>query len=116
MQTLNLANNRLHELDPDVFEHLPSLEKLTLSGNYFHEIANGANSAISRLPKLQFLDLSYMELENLPEHMLHSLKQLRHIRLTGNLFAKLPSALGYAARLESLNMDENPLQNLTDLK
>lgn len=110
---LKLSNNRLHELDADLFEHLPALESLWLNGNPFHVIASGANTAISRTPKLKFLDLSYMELDTLPEHMLHSPDLLTHLHLTGNLFTRLPTALSFAKNLEYLDLDENPLGNLT---
>lgn len=113
LRVLRLARNRLHELDPDLFEHLPALETLTLSGNAFRTIGFGANVAISRVIHLRELDVSNMELKELPEHLLHTLNRLKVLHLGGNLFERLPSALGYAQSVEFLNLDENPLTNLT---
>lgn len=116
VQVLKLSNNKLHDLDPDIFEHMPALETLLLDNNPFHIIGAGANTAISRVPQLKHLDLSYMELTTLPAHILHSPNLLTHLHLTGNLFATLPDALGYATNLEYLNLDENPLGNMTGKK
>lgn len=113
LRILRLAHNRLHELDQDLFEHLPALETLTLNGNSFRTIGYGANVAISRVPYLRELDLSNMELRELPEHLLHTLNRLKVLHLGGNLFESLPTALGYAQSVEYLNLDENPLGNLT---
>lgn len=53
MIELDLGNNNLHSLNPDVFEHLPHLETLILSGNTFQVIDHSAAIAISGLISLK---------------------------------------------------------------
>lgn len=62
MIELDLGYNDLHSLDADVFEHLPHLETLILSGNTFQVVDHNAAVAISGLVFLKvskkILDLS----------------------------------------------------------
>lgn len=61
----------------------------------------------------QFLDLSYMELSSLPEHIFHAPRQLISLNLTGNLFKTIPGALQYAVNLNELIFDENILEDIS---
>lgn len=124
----------LHTLDPDLFEHLPTLEVLSLESNAFKVIDVQTETAISGLLHLQVsaitsiifdislykiitdffliakhLDMSYMDLESLPKNLLHTPKDLKTLNLTGNLFTKLPEGLRYAQSLTYLNLNENPI-------
>lgn len=53
MRVLNLAYNDLHSLNQDLFEHLPELEELDLSGNPLTTIDHVTLIAISSLPMLK---------------------------------------------------------------
>lgn len=55
LKILKLGNNRLHSLDPDIFEHLPNLEHLSLESNPFMVIDQGSTIAISGLAKLKVM-------------------------------------------------------------
>uniref|UniRef100_A0A6M2DWJ4 Putative leucine-rich repeat neuronal protein 3 n=1 Tax=Xenopsylla cheopis TaxID=163159 RepID=A0A6M2DWJ4_XENCH len=109
LKVLRLGNNMLHTLDPDLFEHLPTLEVLSLESNAFKVIDVQTETAISGLLHLQHLDMSYMDLESLPKNLLHTPKDLKTLNLTGNLFTKLPEGLRYAQSLTYLNLNENPI-------
>uniref|UniRef100_T1GCI4 LRRCT domain-containing protein n=1 Tax=Megaselia scalaris TaxID=36166 RepID=T1GCI4_MEGSC len=86
LRELNLANNDLHKLREDIFEHCDNLE---------------------------FLDLSYMQLSKLPGEILHGSGNLETVVLTGNLFKLIPDeALSNTVKLKSLNMDENPIDEV----
>jgi Leucine-rich repeat (LRR) protein len=58
---------------------------------------------------LQVLDLSYTELKDLPEFLLHTPKYLKVLNLTGNLMTRVPSALEHSQALEVLHFCENPV-------
>lgn len=68
---LNLANNALHALDQDLFEHVPSLKVLILSGNPLKMIEGHTTFAISSLPYLEELDLSFCDLDELPKYIFY---------------------------------------------
>lgn len=110
LKWLSLANNDIHALNVDVFDHLPFLETLFLDHNPFKII--GPNSAIEMLNKLRVLDLSYMELRTLPDTLLHVPRDLRTLNLTGNILTKVPEAFHYAQNLVELILDENPMEQI----
>jgi Leucine-rich repeat (LRR) protein len=58
---------------------------------------------------VQVLDLSYTELRDLPEYLLHVPKYLKVLNLTGNLMKMIPAALEHSHALEVLYFSENPL-------
>lgn len=107
MSFLSLANNDIHTLDPDLFEHFPNLEALSLSHNPFKIIDPNTAIAISTLHSLKTLDLSDMELDELPKYLLHSPRQLKVLNMSGNLFETLPETLQDAINLEELNLNDN---------
>ncbi|KAH8281839.1 hypothetical protein KR054_003193, partial [Drosophila jambulina] len=112
MKSLNLGNNEIHSLDADLFEHIPQLEELILCSNTFQVIDKLTETAISGLTSLKTLDISYLEIEDLPETVLHGPRDLDDLIASGNLFRQLPEALKYAKNLERLVLDENPIESL----
>lgn len=112
LKWLNLAGNDLHALNDDVFDHLPNLETLLLCHNQFTIIDPNSASAISSLNKLKVLDLSFMELKDLPDHMLHAPRELRVLNITGNLFTSIPSAIHLAKNLIELSIDDVPIEHI----
>ncbi|KAH8341464.1 chondroadherin [Drosophila kikkawai] len=112
MKSLNLGNNEIHSLDADLFEHIPYLEELILCSNTFQVIDKLTETAISGLTSLKTLDISYLEIEDLPTTVLHGPRDLDDLIASGNLFRQLPEALKYAKNLERLVLDENPIASL----
>ncbi|XP_058062050.1 leucine-rich repeat neuronal protein 3 [Anopheles bellator] len=112
LRVLRLGANKLHSLNSDLFEHLPSLEELSLELNQFKVIDPQTETAISGISTLVSLDLSYMELEEIPKYLLHTPRGLRFLNLTGNLLKEVPSALTYSAGLNWLSLDENPIETI----
>ncbi|KAH8249792.1 hypothetical protein KR032_012380 [Drosophila birchii] len=112
MKSLNLGNNEIHSLDADLFEHIPGLEELILCSNTFQVIDKLTETAISGLTSLKTLDISYLEIEDLPDTILHGPRDLDDLIASGNLFRQLPNALKYAKNLERLVLDENPIASL----
>lgn len=103
---LNMAQNELTEL-PDCFQNFDKVEELNLSANYLTDIAamKGMTSLrvldlslndslppeqleiLSNLTQLNHLDLSYLNLNAIPESIC-LLKNLKELILTGNNIAQ----------------------------
>lgn len=112
LKWLNLIGNDLHALSPDAFDHLDALETLLLGRNQFKIIDPNTADAISSLVTLKVLDMSFMELRTIPEHMLHAPRSLHTLNLTGNLFTVLPEALHFTPNLMNLNLNDNPFVHI----
>lgn len=110
LKWLSLAGNDLHAVIDDAFDHLPNLETLILCHNQFKVIDPNSASAISVLTNLKVLDLSFMELRELPNYMLHAPRHLRVLNLTGNLFTSIPDAIHSAENLIELIIDDVPIE------
>lgn len=109
LHILNLGSNALHTLHPDVFEHTPNIKVLILESNPIKFISSEMVTAMGNLPVLEVLDLSYAELTDLPENMLHTRKSIKYLNLTGNEMVKVPDALKHGKALEVLHLSENPI-------
>ncbi|XP_058832061.1 leucine-rich repeat-containing protein 70-like [Topomyia yanbarensis] len=112
LKVLRLGYNQLHSLDQDLFEHLPNLEELSLVNNVFKVIDQLSETAIASVKTLRSLDLSYMELNDIPVYIFNAPQGLQYLNLTGNLLTTIPQALDYATNLKWLSLDENPIDNL----
>ncbi|KAG7214149.1 hypothetical protein KM043_001500 [Ampulex compressa] len=112
LTVLNLSHNVLHSLHQDVFEHLGNLKVLDLAGNPFTTIDLRTSLALSSLAYLEELDLSYCQIDTLPDDQFRMARHLRKLSLSGNRLRKLPAALERLSALEQLYLDENPLETL----
>ncbi|XP_057330557.1 leucine-rich repeat neuronal protein 3-like [Microplitis mediator] len=116
LRILNLGHNNLHTLHQDLFEHVTNIEVLILSGNPLSIIDDYIMRSLTNLYCLQELCLEDCNLQTLPDHMFHLHKTtLKTLHLSENSFTKIPSALKDAIVLESLNLDENPLEILDEI-
>jgi Leucine-rich repeat (LRR) protein len=109
LRVLRLSNNRLHTLNIDLFEHLPNLEELYVDRNPFKLIDHATELAINQILTLRVLDMSNMEINEIPINLYHAPRGLEVLKLDGNLFEKIPDALQYAINLKELSFDENPV-------
>lgn len=112
LKKLVLSFNLLHNLDSEIFEHTKHLQELYLDNNPFQIIHTNVLEAFGDLSQLQKLDMSRMELSSLPEDIFHPLRALKVLKLEGNLFKTIPTALKYAINLRELSLDENPIGDL----
>lgn len=113
LKRLRLSYNLLSNLDSEIFEHTKHLQELYLDNNPFQIIHTSVLQAFSDLLNLQKLDMSRMELEDLPKDVFHPLKVLKVLKLEGNLFKTIPKALQYATAVEELSLDENPIADIS---
>ncbi|XP_014614936.1 PREDICTED: leucine-rich repeat neuronal protein 2-like, partial [Polistes canadensis] len=114
LRYLNLANNLLHALNQDIFEHLGSLKVLILANNPLKMLIEPTSLAINNLPYLEELDLSYCDLKELPEYIFYKPRYLKKLQLNGNEFIEIPKALSMAMALEILGLDETPIKMLNE--
>lgn len=115
LRVLNLAYNQIHSLQKDVFEHTPYLEELNLEGNQFRVIDQVTQLAISDLGNLRVLNLARNRLVDVPSNLVKNLKGLREVDLSRNRLDFVPETLDSVGEsLEKLNVDDNPIIELTD--
>lgn len=109
LHTLKLSFNAIHTLKSDVFEHTPNLRILSLDSNPLRVLDHSTVMAISTLTFLEALDLSYTQLKDLPEYLLHTPKFLHTLDLSGNDMTRVPAALQHTHTLEVLHFSNNPV-------
>ncbi|KAH9630895.1 hypothetical protein HF086_014636 [Spodoptera exigua] len=112
MRILNLAYNDLHSLNQDLFEHMPELEELDLSGNPLTTIDHVTLVAISSLPMLKVLRMRSCELDEIPSKFLHTPLYLENLDLSDNKLTAVPQELEEAKNLVYLNLNQNPISQL----
>ncbi|KAL4711237.1 hypothetical protein ACJJTC_019078 [Scirpophaga incertulas] len=115
MRVLNLAYNEFHSLNQDLFEHMPELTELDLSGNPIITIDYPTLISMSSLPMLKVLRLRSCQLTEIPEKFLHTPLHLIHLDLSDNLLAAVPQELEETKNLQYLNLNQNPIKEL-DMK
>ncbi|XP_003973705.1 prolargin [Takifugu rubripes] len=127
---INLANNRIHQINKQVFEKIPallylyaqenrlkeipsglpaSLEQLRLSKNRISKIPAGA---FSKMGNLTLLDLYYNQLADadLGANTFKDLKSLVQLNLARNILRKMPPAL--PSGLIQLFLDRNSIDGI----
>ncbi|XP_061584606.1 prolargin [Cololabis saira] len=127
---VNLANNRIHRIDKQVFEKIPSLlylyaqrnqlnevpaglpsslEQLSLSRNRISKIPTGA---FNKLGNLTLLDLYHNQLSDgdLGKNTFKDLKSLMQLNLAHNTLRKMPP--GVPSNLIQLFLDKNRIDDI----
>ncbi|XP_063632622.1 leucine-rich repeat neuronal protein 3-like [Cydia splendana] len=112
MRTLNLAYNQFHSLNQDLFEHLPELTSLDLTGNPLTTIDHVTLIAISSLPMLKDLRLRSCQLTEIPDKFLHTPRYLEYLDLSDNKLTMVPQELEETKNLVYLNLNQNPIVEL----
>ncbi|XP_073965148.1 uncharacterized protein, partial [Choristoneura fumiferana] len=112
MRELNLAYNDFHSLHQDLFEHLPELTSLDLTGNPLTTIDHVTLIAISSLPMLRDLRLRSCQLSDIPDKFLHTPRYLEHLDLSDNQLTMVPQELEETKNLVYLNLNQNPIEEL----
>ncbi|KAM6927529.1 prolargin [Xenentodon cancila] len=127
---VNLANNRIHRIDKQVFEKIPSLLYLYAQRNQLNEVPSGLPSSleqlslsrnrISKIPagafnklgNLTLLDLYHNQLSDsdLGKNTFKDLKNLMQLNLAHNTLRKMPS--GVPNNLIQLFLDKNRIDDI----
>lgn len=115
LRELDLSHNKISSLDRILFEHTPEITKLNLGYNILKSMDTATVVAISSASTLEFLDLSYNDLETFPSVLLKNLIALKTLFLQGNKLKAIPSNLSLIGRtLENFNFANNPIKRLTE--
>lgn len=56
--------------------------------------------------------MSQMEIEMLPDEFLHSLTELETFNISDNQLTEIPETLRYATKLNTLILDDNPIEQI----
>ncbi|XP_026162987.1 prolargin [Mastacembelus armatus] len=127
---VNLANNRIHRIDKQVFEKIPALLYLYAHHNQLKEIPSGlpasleqlrlSSNRISKIPagafnkmgNLTMLDLYHNQLSDsdLGKNLFKDLKSLMQLNLAQNTLKKMPE--GVPSGLIQLFLDRNRIDDI----
>ncbi|XP_055016593.1 prolargin [Boleophthalmus pectinirostris] len=127
---INLANNRIHRIDKQVFEHLPSLLYLYAQRNQLKEVPAGMpasleqlrlaknrissipSGAFSKMGNLTMLDLYHNQLSDsdLGKNTFKDLHGLMQLNLAHNILKKMP--LGVPKGVIQLFLDKNRIDGI----
>ncbi|KAI9846854.1 MAG: cysteinyl-tRNA synthetase [Sclerophora amabilis] len=105
LTTLTISNAKLSQLQDDLFEKMPNLEKLILDKNHFAVLS----PQIGKLRKLEYLSLAKNAMNSLPAEV-GCLQNLRFLDVRENNLKKLPQEIWHALRLDTLNVSSNILE------
>lgn len=109
--SLNLSNNQINDLPRSVFNNCHSLQFLNISHNHLHVIPF---QVFSPLQLLHVLDLSHNSLEALLDHFFKLNRQVQILLLNDNRIFKLTSnALADLADLKKLDLSNNALSAIS---
>ena len=107
LETLSLADNRLHSLPADIFGQLGRLQSLDLSSNPLSEMDAATIQAIGGIPSLLSLSLAHCRLASLSHGLLDGLTQLENLDLSENPFTIVDPRLRSAPSITSLALDRS---------
>ena len=107
LETLSLADNRLHSLPADIFGQLGSLQILDLSSNPLSEMDAATIQAIGGIASLLSLSLADCRLASLSHGLLDGLIQLETLDLSGNPLTMVDPRLRSAPSITSLVLDRS---------
>nr|CAI5828222.1 unnamed protein product [Callosobruchus analis] len=114
LKELRLDYNKIHTLNPKIMDHIIEIEILDLAANPLDLSENSTLLAISSLSNLKELYLQYTNIKTLPDNILHTLKHLQVLDLSGNPIAVMPKTLSQAKNLTKLYMNNTGFVNLTE--
>lgn len=113
IQTLNLANNKIFDIEKDTFSRLTNLKVLNLTKNKLDSIDMDWFAGLTML--LEHLDLSDNKITTIPDNAFKKLTTLQYLHLDGNRITKISGqtffGLGF---LLDLNLDRNPISMIDD--
>lgn len=115
LETLNLGFNEIHSLDRYLFQYTPNLTRLYLNNNPIEILDHVTVLALSSATNLEVLDLSKIDIDNIPLDAFRGLTKLQQIDLSNNRFVTVPESLSLVGEtLKYLTFNNNPIVELND--
>ncbi|XP_033645724.1 chondroadherin-like [Asterias rubens] len=107
LETLDLSQSQIEELDLMAFGFVPSLRYLNISHNKLSSIMNGS---FINLKNLQDLDISFNNLLDLSEGLWEGLNEVKKLYLSSNSLTTLKAgAFDFLKQLVYLDLSENQI-------
>nr|XP_004651413.3 nephrocan-like [Jaculus jaculus] len=103
LKVLELKNNLISSLSPNMLSSLMSLQRLMVDGNRIESI-----DGLLTLPHLKHVSMENNKLSHVPGSSLTALQSLQFLSFSGNLLTKIPTNLPKS--LLSLKMERNQLK------
>ena len=103
LKILNLSDNQIVGAVPATLSNLKKLEELDLSHNQIDQVQENFFES----PEIRVLWLAYNQLKGLPR--IDRLKKLRHLFIQNNQFVHLPDGIGNLEFLETLDFSHNQI-------
>ena len=112
LKKLHLNNNQIENLNPNLFKNLKNLEVLHLN---YNKIKNLNENFFEKLVNLKELHLNNNLIENLNEKIFENLYNLKELRLNNNQIKNLnPNLFKNLKNLEVLDLNNNLIENLNE--
>ncbi|KAI4464731.1 ig(immunoglobulin) and lrr(leucine rich repeat) domain [Holotrichia oblita] len=112
LKVLDLHDNRLSEIDPDLLNSLKSLTELRVSENFIQELKT---AAFDEMEHLKVLYLNNNELSDVQTNTFRALPGLKHIKLNDNKVKVLPEfAFNNLPNLQVLELQDNLIQKISE--
>jgi leucine-rich repeat protein SHOC2 len=108
LKKLDLGRNPISEL-PETFCNLSNLQDLRLQDNHLQELPD---SLTDKCRRIEHLDLGGNKLAKLPETF-GNLTKLRYLYLQGNTIRLLPAGIANLIDLKFVNLNLNPIEDLS---
>ncbi|XP_067361808.1 toll-like receptor 3 [Channa argus] len=109
-----LSNNLLNKINREDFGNLSNLRILDLHSNL---ISHVNDESFIHLGTLTLLDMAFNKLTNLTANLFQGLSNLTRLDLTGNnIWFIQSSAFRFLTSLQTVILDENKLQQITDIQ
>ena len=113
LRYLELKDNTLARLEPDVFQDMKYLQELFLSNNTLISLHSDIFESQTHL---QYLHLDLNQLRYLPHDIFRTMHKLKSLNISSNHLLRIPSGLFLqcGVKLEVLDLGKNPLEWIED--
>lgn len=115
LYAVNLSNDKLKVLHPELFAHNKKLLLLTLSYNPLKFPAVDSENYFLNTSSVQELDVSYCNLKHITANTFINMTGLMYLNLAGNSLSNLdPDTFKKLLDLEELDLSDNNIKSLPD--